>query len=69
MPPAGRRPPERYSAVGTWASTDWMAWAAPSNADDSAGMTIFVFGLSANLLNVSSWRIATRVGSGAAALR
>jgi hypothetical protein len=33
-------------------------------AADSAGITIFVFGLAANFDRVSSWRIATSVGSG-----
>ena len=56
--------PDAYSAGGTWASTDWIAWTAPIRAADSAGMTIFVFGLSANLLSVSSWRMATSVGFG-----
>ena len=56
------------TAVGTCARTDWIACAAPSNADDSAGMTILVLGLAANLESVSSWRIATRVGFGSAAL-
>ena len=57
-----------HSAAGTCARTDWIAWTAPISAADSAGMTIFVFGLSANLLSVSSCRIATSVGSGWAAL-
>ena len=45
-----------------------MACAAPSSAELSAGMISFVFGLSANLANVSSCKIATNVGSGACCL-
>ena len=53
---------------GTWSRTVWMTCAAPSRADDSAGTTIFVFGLAANFESVSSWRIATRSGFGFPAL-
>ena len=35
--PTRRQTPAR-SAAGTWASTDWIAWTAPSSADDSAGI-------------------------------
>ena len=65
---ASRRSSTAYPAVsgadGTCASTDWIAWTAPMRAADSAGITIFVFGLAANFESVSSWRIATSVGSG-----
>ena len=62
--PAETAYPAVSGADGTCASTDWIAWTAPIRAADSAGITIFVFGLAANFESVSSWRIATSVGSG-----
>src|SRR5471032_42161 len=55
------------SNPGASPSTLRSTCAAPSNPEVSAGTTSFAFGLSANFVKVSSWRIATRVGSGAAA--
>src|SRR5580700_5146600 len=56
------------SRPGASPSTLRSTCAAPSSPDVSAGTTSLALGLSANFVSVSSWRIATSVGSGAAAL-
>jgi len=57
-----------FPPAGAASSTPRIAWTAPSRAAVSTGTTILVFSLSANLDSVSSCRMETSVGSGAAAL-
>src|SRR5207342_545375 len=65
---AALRPCRRCYSWGTAFSTVRNAWAAPRRAALSYGTTTLVLTLSANLLSVSSCRIATSVGSGSAAV-
>src|SRR5438270_402707 len=57
-----------FAAVGTPSSTLRRAWAAPSKPAVSTGTTSLAFSLLANFESVSSCRMETRIGSGAASL-
>src|SRR2546425_2421414 len=57
-----------FAAVGTPSSTLRSAWAAPSKPAVSTGTTSLAFSLLANFESVSSCRMETNVGSGAASL-
>lgn len=65
---ARSRPVYVFPPAGAASSTPRIAWTAPSKAAVSTGTTILVLSLAANLDSVSSCRMETSVGSGAAAL-